>query len=448
MPQFRNAVLILADDWSRLAGCYGSPVIQTPHIDEFARRAVVFDNAFCTSPSCAVSRACLLTGQHAHTHGQYGHSHGIQGFATHAWMSSIPKDFRAAGFATACIGKKHVKPHEVYPFEFNAGDQKAAAMLAATREFLSQNSGRPFYLHLGLTEPHRVGLGYNNEREQPGIAPVEYAPEAVIVPPFLPDLPAVREDLAAYYQAVSRFDSIVGALLETIDSFGRADETLIIVSTDHAMPFPGAKASMFDSGHHCPFLIRAGAASPAGRNDAMMNWTNVRPTIHDWCGVPAPADLPARSLLPILGEPNPRGWDETYFSHCFHEVMDYNPYRVLHGRRYKFVRNLAPGLKVPFPTDLYRSPTWSAARQAEVSMMGERPTARILSRESEELYDLQTDPVEAVNRIGEPALRQIADEMRQKLIDFRVRTRDPWLEVDFQEGRLNFDPGELKASVT
>ena len=443
MPQYRNAVLILADDWSRLAGCYGSPVIQTPRINEFARRGVVFDNAFCTSPSCAVSRACILTGQHAHTHGQYGHCHGIQGFRTHLGMSSIPKDFRAAGFATACIGKMHVAPAEVYPFEFVESNQSRAAMLDATTRFLAQNGERPFYLHLGLTEPHRQHLGFGNEKTQPDITPVTYAPAEVIVPPFLPDLPAVRQDLAAYYEAVSRFDAIVGALLDVIESSGRADETLIIVSTDHAMPFPGAKASMFDSGHHCPFIVRAGADSPTGRNAAMMNWTNIRPTIHEWCGVPAPADLPARSLLPILAEPDPSGWDETYFSHCFHEVMDYNPYRVLHGRRYKFVRNLAPNFKAPLPTDLYRSPTWTAARQNEVAMMGERPTAQILSHAPEELYDLQTDAVEAVNRIDDPALQEIASEMRQKLLDFRVATKDPWLEVDFQEGRLDFDPDRL-----
>ena len=229
MPQYKNAVLILADDWSRLAGCYGSPVIQTPNIDRFAQGAVVFNQAFCTSPSCAVSRACLLTGQHAHTHGQYGHCHGIQGFRTHAWMSSIPRDFREAGFATACIGKMHVAPAEVYPFEFVEADQRAAAMIDATTRFLAQNAQRPFYLHLGLTEPHRVGLGYNNQAAQPGITPVIYAPDEIVVPPFLPDLPAVRQDLAAYYQAVSRFDSIVGALLKVIEASGRMDETLIIV---------------------------------------------------------------------------------------------------------------------------------------------------------------------------------------------------------------------------
>ena len=101
-------LFVIADDWSRLARCYGNEVIRTPHIDALAERGTVFDYAFCTSPSCAVSRACILTGQHSHTHGQYGHCHGIHGFRTHEWMQSTPAILRANGYATACIGKKHV----------------------------------------------------------------------------------------------------------------------------------------------------------------------------------------------------------------------------------------------------------------------------------------------------------------------------------------------------
>src|SRR5690348_12211625 len=153
--KYRNAMLLIADDWSRLAGCYGNSVIRTPRIDEFAARGVVFDNAFCTSPSCAVSRACLLTGQHSHVHGQYGHCHGLHGFRTHEWMSSIPQDLRAAGFATACIGKKHVAPDSVYPFEWEPGEMLASHnvhdLALGARQFLRENLERPFYLHVGFT---------------------------------------------------------------------------------------------------------------------------------------------------------------------------------------------------------------------------------------------------------------------------------------------------------
>jgi N-sulfoglucosamine sulfohydrolase len=108
---YRNVVLMIADDWSPIAGCYGNKIIRTPHVDEFAARGVVFEHAFCRSPSCAARRACLFTGLHVHQHGQYGHTHGAHHFRTFEEVQSIPRILRALGFATACIGKKHVDPH-------------------------------------------------------------------------------------------------------------------------------------------------------------------------------------------------------------------------------------------------------------------------------------------------------------------------------------------------
>ena len=218
---YRSVLFIIADDWSRIAGCYGDSVIKTPNIDALAERGVVFDYGFCTSPSCAVSRACILTGQHSHTHGQYGHCHGIHGFRTHEYMQSIPKIVKARGFATGCIGKKHVEPISVYPFDFEPKvDARSPTDTAdKVRIFLEQNKESPFYLHVGSSYPHRAGRSFGNEREHAGIEAVPYAPAEVIVPDFLPDVPAVREDLAEYYQSISRYDQVVGAVLGALEAF-------------------------------------------------------------------------------------------------------------------------------------------------------------------------------------------------------------------------------------
>ena len=439
----------MADDWSRLARCYGNEVIRTPHIDALAERGVVFDYAFCTSPSCAVSRACILTGHHSHTHGQYGHCHGIHGFRTHEFMPSVPKLLREAGYATACIGKKHVEPASVYPFACEPEvDPRSPDDVARTvSEFLAEHAGQPFYLHVGSTYPHRAGAGFGNERAHPGITPAPYAPEEVIVPGFLPDVPAVRRDLADYYESVTRYDQVVGAAVEALEASGRAGETLIFVTTDHAMPFPGAKASSFDSGHHCPLIIRNPEQRRRGiHSQAVMSWVDFCPTILEWCGVapaPVPAGgvaLPGRSLLPILEDDGPRpgggAWEETFFSHCFHEVTNYYPYRALRGRRYKYVRNLAHQLATPLPSDLFRSLTWTAVRAEGIEMLGGRPRAGFLQQDREALFDLQADPNESRNLIAEPALAKVAAAMRAKVLAFRQETADPWLEVSFQEGEL------------
>ena len=443
----RSVLFVIADDWSRLARCYGNEVIRTPHIDALAERGTVFDYAFCTSPSCAVSRACILTGQHSHTHGQYGHCHGIHGFRTHEYMQSTPAVLQAHGYATGCIGKKHVEPASVYPFAYEPGvDARSPdGMASKVTEFLSEHAEQPFYLHVGSEYPHRAGRGFGNERMHAGITPTPYDPEEVIVPGFLPDVPRVRRDLAEYYESVSRYDQVVGAVVAALEASGRAEETLIFVTTDHAMPFPGAKASSFDSGHRCPLIICHPEQRRRGiHSQALMNWVDFCPTILEWCGVESPRGnvaLPGRSLLPILEDDAPRpgggAWEETFFSHCFHEVTNYYPYRALRGRRYKYVRNLAHQLETPLPSDLFRSLTWTAVREEDLEMLGRRPRAGFLRQDREALFDMESDPDETRNLIAEPALAEAAAEMRAKVVAFRQATRDPWLEVSFQEGELD-----------
>ena len=447
MSNYRSVLFLIADDWSRIAQCYGDTIVQTPNIDQLSEQGVVFDYGFCTSPSCAVSRACILTGQHSHTHGQYGHCHGIHGFRTHDHMQSVPKVLKLEGFATACLGKKHVEPLSVYPFDYEpAVNSRSPKDIAdATAQFLEQTQDQPFYLHIGSGYPHRSGNGYGNEKVCAGIQPIGYDPKSIPVPNFLPDNLATRVVLADFYESISRWDQVVGAVLDALKKSGRAEETLVFVTTDHAMPFPGAKASSFDSGHHCPLIIYSPHQQKRGiRNQALMNWVDYYPTILDWCGVDYPHDalpLSGRSFLPILEDdslsPGNGEWEETYYSHCFHEVTNYYPYRVLRNRRYKYVRNLAHPLGTPLPSDLFRSMTWTAVRNESIEQLGQRSLQSFLYQSREALFDMLNDPAESENLIAKPALAETLNQMRQKVIDFRYETKDPWLEQSFQEGEID-----------
>jgi N-sulfoglucosamine sulfohydrolase len=436
MAEFRNVLLLISDDWSPISGSYGNSVIQAPNVDALAARGTQFTNAFCTSPSCAASRANILTGHYSHTHGQYGHCHSIHNFHTHRSMTSIPKELGKAGFATGIVGKLHVQPEEVYPWthdmqQVKGGVRSVQGMADRAREFFNDIGDRPFYLHMGFGDPHR---DFGNRGTYPGVKEVRYSPEDVIVPDFLPDHPAVRQELAEYYQAISRLDQGFGMAVAALEEAGRAEDTLIVVMSDHGMPFPGAKASSFDSGHQCPLIV----VRPDGRKpvecDALVNWCSIMPTVMAWCGVEAPEGLPERSLLPILDEAHPSGWDETFTSHTFHEVTNYYPYRVLRGRKYKYVRNLYPELTTPLPSDLYASPTWQAVKNEGIEMMGKRPTERFLHQDAEALFDIEADPVEAKNLIDEASLADVAEAMRTKVRAFRMATRDPWVLASIQGG--------------
>jgi len=440
-PEPRSVMVVIGDDHSPVAGCYGNPVISTPNLDRLAREGIRFTHAFCTTASCSASRSVILTGLHNHTNGQFGHAHDPHNFHTHQWVQSIPRLAKARGFLTGVIGKLHVNPPSVYTFdqEIPGSPRNVYDMSQRVAEFLRQAAGRPFYLHVGYTDPHRGGPGaFANSRNYPNVKKTVYSPADVIVPPFLPDLPEVRQELAEYYQSISRLDQGIGFLLEVLENSGRAQDTLVIYVGDNGMPFPGAKASCYDSGLNCPMIVCSPAARERGiASNALVNFTSILPTALEWMGIPAPEyPLHGRSLLPILEEESPTGWDEIFFSHTFHEINNHYPFRGIRTRRYKYIRFLYPELEMPLPSDLFASPTWQAVRRNNLANMGVRRTAAVMRHNHEELYDIEKDPWETTDLAKSPDHAAILRELRDKVQRFRRETKDPWWIVDEQRGEV------------
>ena len=151
----RNVLLLIADDWSPIAGCYGNEVIKMPSVDALAARGTLFQHAFCTTPSCAASRANLLTGHYSHTHGQYGHSHGIHNFHTHLTMPSVPKsckprDSRPASWANSTSNPSRCIPGTTRP----AAGAMCAGLRTILPRFLRRLTGsNPFICTLDFPIP-------------------------------------------------------------------------------------------------------------------------------------------------------------------------------------------------------------------------------------------------------------------------------------------------------
>lgn len=442
-----NVLLLIADDWSPLAACYGDSVVRTPNIDRLADRGMTFTQAFCTTPSCSASRANILTGLYSHQHRQYGHSHGSHHFRTREDASSLPAVLQSSGMVSFLSGKSHIAPASVYPFtdwreptESSAPLFSNAAMAKGTRACLEQANGRPFYMHVASGYPHRIG-GYFDTTLHAGEftgCDVACKTSEVPVPAFLPDTAEVRDDLAAYYLFIARFDEFVGIMLNELDRSGLARDTLVILLSDHGMPFPGAKASPFEAGHHCPLIIAHPDGLGAGtRCNALVNWCDIMPTVLAFMQVPPerqPGNLTGRSLLPLLKDPQQEWSDVTFYSHSFHEVTNYFPYRVVRGKRYKYVRCLASQLPLPLGMDLYDSPSYASILKTGGS--SERSLDRLLHHWPEALFDLDEDPYETTNLIDKTALRPIVEDYRQRLSALRFQTDDPWLEIDYQDGLI------------
>src|SRR5262249_3392463 len=304
------------------------------------------------------SRSVIYTGLYPHSSGQYGLAHAEHNFHTRAGVRSLPSYLRVAGYRTGIIGKVHVVPRSVYDFdsEIRATGRNGAAMAKQARKFIEGCGDKEFCLVMGYTDPHRAGKGksFANEGKHPGIKETKFAAKDVTVPGFLPDEPDVRADLAEYYQAVNRLDQGVGALLELLKTKGRDKDTLVLFLSDNGIPFPGAKTTLYDSGIHLPLIgYRPGRARAGVVNRARGGWPDVLPPLLDWAGLKPPARLFGRSFLSVLEQEDPKGWDEVYASHSFHEVTMYYPMRAVRTRRYKYIRNLAHKLDYPFASDLY-----------------------------------------------------------------------------------------------
>ena len=489
----RNIVVYVADDLSPDLGCYGNRVIQTPHIDSLAKESTLYRYAYATTASCSASRSVILTGLHNHLNGQLGHLHNYHNFTAQPWVQSLPVLLGRQGYRTARVGKLHVGSDEVFAFDeaIPFTSYNPIRLAERSREFIHRDSDQPFFLYLATAAPHRSStvateLPYQPNRfhnlpkgkENPDLpSPVEYSPDQVVVPSFLPDTPTCRAELAQYYQAVSRVDQGLGHLCQILKEAGHWDDTLILVTSDHGMAFAGAKTTVYEPGLRIPFLVRDPyqASTQGVVSDAMVSLLDITPTLVDYAGgldsetnqpkanqvvgltqekhapkkwqwVTPPEGVPlvpgaepgamkwvpytfhGRSLLPTLGKTHSTGWDSITASHTFHEIQNYYPMRVYQDRQYKLIWNIAYQLPFPFSTDLWVSPTWQTEyEKGPETMYGFHTVAEVMQHAKFELFDMQKDPDEKINLANDPESQEILQRYIKKIKAFQREAGDPWI---------------------
>ena len=269
---------------------------------------------------------------------------------------------------------------------------------------------------------------------------------------FLPDTPTCRAEIAQYYQSVSRIDQGLGALIQHIKDAKLWKDTLFLFIADHGIAMPGAKTTLYEGGMRSPCLVRNPYEKKRGvKSGALVSWVDLVPTLstllvvlerrchHDLlknphegtCGQKSrqmPGTFHGRSFLSILGQTSPKGWDEVYASHTFHEITMYYPMRVVRERKYKLIWNIAHELPYPFASDLWAAPTWQAQYKLGMSApYGMKTVGGYIHRDEFELYDLEADPHEGKNLAGSSSHRKTLDRLKTKLKSFQQETRDPWV---------------------
>lgn len=434
----RNILLLIADDLGRMTGCYGETAIETPHIDALAAEGTRFDMAFTSTASCSASRSVIYTGLHTHENGQYGLHHDNHHFMTFGHVETAPALLGGLGCLTGIIGKVHVGPPSVYPWdirhESQTRDIHRLAAEAASFLDVAKSRQQPFFLTVGFIDPHRDKTrdGFGNLAFSEDPHERRFRDDEVRVPPFLTDLPEVRHELAHYYQSVHRLDRGVGLILQTLEQAGLADDTLVVFLSDNGAPFLNSKTTLYDAGVRLPLIMRAPGVASGIENPNLVSFTDILPTFLDWIGAdPGKTARKGRSLLPIMEEEGLLDdWQIIFGSHTFHEITNYYPTRFLRTPRYKYHRNVAWQLDFPFSGDLYGSLSWEGMRNQHPAQIGQRSLKDYIRRRPEELFDLIEDPNEVRNLADDPTHRDTLVALREQMEEWQRQTNDPWLYRD------------------
>lgn len=426
---------------------YGAKWIKTPALERLARRGVVFANAFVATPSCAPSRAALLTGQEFWRLGPASMNHtewqrGLRGYpdllaergyavgsTSKGWA---PGNWRTAGRTAPPAGpiddSSRLKPP-------TAGISDIDYAGNFGRFLARRRAGQPFCYWAGFSEPHRVfeaGAGVK----------AGHRLEAMEVPAFLPDVRDVRSDLADYAQEIEWADAQLGLMLDALEKAGELENTIIVFTADNGMAFPRAKGNLYEYGAHVPLLVAWPARVKGGQMlEDLTSLTDIAPTILEATGIGRPADMTGRSLLPRLtGRSTKPVRSEVVFGIERHFPGSRAggagyPARALRTDRYLLIQNLTPERN---PAGDRPGPVWPADDPTGGfgdSDGGPSKTAvcrdpaflekAFGKRPALELYDVVADPANLKNLAGEARHRRTVADLTRRLEAYRKATGDP-----------------------
>jgi arylsulfatase A-like enzyme len=492
-----NILFAFADDWGRYASAYAkldgsgtiNDVVRTPHFDRIASQGVLFRRAFVSAPSCTPCRSALVSGQHFWRTGRGSILRGavwdgsqpafpllLQGAGYHigetykVWSPGTPGDapFGAGKYAYEEAGRRFNQFSQNVTGMVAKGSTVEAAKQALYDEvrknfdaFLADRGpDQPFCYWFGPTNVHRKWVKGSGQALW-GINPDDLKGK---LPPFLPDVPEVREDLADYFGEIAAFDAALGLLVQRLEELGELDNTLVVVSGDHGAPgFPHGKCNLYDFGSSVPLAIRWGGAKGGRVVDDLVSLTDLAPTFLELGDVAVPERMTGRSLVDVLksdksGQVDPRRLAvfvgrERHVESARADFMPY-PQRAIRTHDFLYIVNFKPDrwpLGDPYRLDGDDPPSAEELTEETRSTLPDEdagPTKAWLvgvrndprwkahfewvygKRPREELYDLKADPHQTKNVAADSAYATTRAKLERQLLDELKRTGDPRLVDD------------------
>ena len=420
-----NIIIFIGDDISyNDFGCYGHPVIRTPNIDRLARNGLRFTNAFLTTSSCSPSRTSIITGR-------YPHNTGAAELHSDLPDNQIPfpRLLRNAGYYTAQAGKWHFgsgqsEPGDAMSGAFDrtgghVGDGGGSSGAERWVEYVRERpDGKPFFMWFAAHDAHR---GWDDD-----FVPVHYKASDVVVPPFLRDTPATREDLALYYGEVSRFDHYIGKVIEELEDQDVLGNTIVVVMADNGRPFPRNKTRMYDEGIKTPFVIHWPEGIPQNGlvSNSLISAVDIAPTIMDVSGVLSPGTFQGRSFRNLLRRPGKKFRTYVFAEHNWHDFMAYE--RMVRTEQFLYIENGLPERDNRGAIDIMGG---GAGRELQKGLEEGKLTdlqERIFltPQPEKEFYDCRNDSLQVDNLTAIPDFKKQQQQLARILALWKDQTGD------------------------
>lgn len=424
-----NIVFMIADDWSfPHAGTYGDKTVRTPTFDALAKNGALFENAYCAAPSCAPSRASILLSRYPHQMESAGNLWSVIPDKFPNWVSLLreagyhtgksrkgwgPGDFEAGGYEHNPAGKDYVD------FDAFLKDKK---------------SDQPFSYWFGSQDPHRVYE--TNTGVKTGMDP-----STIRVPGFLPDSPCVRNDIMDYYFEVERFDRESGNIIATLEKKGLLENTIVVMTSDNGMPFPRAKATLYDYGTRMPLAIYwKGHIEGGTRISDFMNFVDFGPTFLEAAGYDIPQEFQGNSLLELFSTDTKKSDRSKVFlereRHANVRKGDLSyPVRAIRTKDFLLMKNFEPDRWPGGDPNAHISvgqygDVDNSISKFLIMKMEDKPSDKdyfqlaLGKRPSEELYVLADDPYNLKNEIDNPKYKKELADLRKNLAEWMIEKND------------------------
>lgn len=413
-----NILWISAEDLSPRLGSYGDEVARTPNLDRLATQGRRFTRAFTTAGVCSPSRAAIITGMYQNSIGAHHMRTTTEPEGTMPTpyftvpppqVKAFTEYLRAAGYYCT----NNVKTDYQFGEPRTVWDESSS-----TAHWRNRGEGQPFFAVFNFMTTHESRIWPRDDRV------LETDPSSVDVPPYYPDSPVVRRDLAQHYDNIALLDRQVGELLTQLEEDGLVESTVIFFWGDHGDGLPRAKRWPNEAGTHVPLIVRwPEGVEPGSVDGRLVSLVDLGPTVLSIADIPVPSSMQGRAFLGRQTE------EERRYVYAARDRIDesYDYVRSVRDQRYRLLRNYYPDKPYILPV-AYRNrmPTMQEILRLDQSGALAGPAALWArkTRAPEELYDIERDPWEVQNLIDDPAMKETADRLRGALDRWREDIQD------------------------